>query len=166
MIKQMSREHMHAFFKQFQYDPMAENTPDPKPYIYNVDAVNRYYDQHVNQGKIHFAVFLDDAIVGDVYLKHFNSADKSCELGIYLVNDNYKGSGYGTQAEQLVLDHTFRNMDIDVIRADTLIKNERSRRALEKAGFIIVRTDAERIYMECRKQRQDGIRDTNSDESA
>ena len=143
---------MHAFFKQFQYDPMAENTQDVKPYIYNAETVDHHYDKHAKQGKIHFAVLLDDKVIGDVYLKHFNSAEKSCEMGIYLVNDKYKGNGFGTQAEQLIIDHVFKNMDIDVIYADTLKKNHRSRHVLEKVGFTVVRADAERIYLACKKQ--------------
>ena len=137
----MSREHMHAFFKQFQYDPMAENTLDQNPYIYNAETVDQHYDKHTDQGNIHFAILLNDEVIGDIYLKHFNQADKSCETGIYLVNDQYKGKGFGTQT------------DIEVIDADTLEKNQRSKRTLEKVGFTVIRTDHERIYLECKKQR-------------
>lgn len=137
----MSREHMHAFFKQFQYDPMAENTPDQNPYIYNAETVDQHYDKHTDQGNTHFAILLNDEVIGDIYLKHFNQADKSCETGIYLVNDQYKGKGFGTQT------------DIEVIDADTLEKNQRSKRTLEKVGFTVIRTDHERIYLECKKQR-------------
>ena len=148
----MTREHMHAFFKQFQYDPLAESTPKDKPYIYNADTVDQYFDKHINQGKIHFAIMLNNNVIGDVYLKHFNPVQKSCEIGIHLANDKYKGNNYGTKAIQLILVHAFENMDIDVIYADTLIKNQRSRRALEKAGFIVSNTDAESIYLECQKE--------------
>ena len=132
---------MHAFFKQFQYDPTAENTPDQNPYIYNAETVDQHYDKHTDQGNIHFAILLNDEVIGDIYLKHFNQADKSCETGIYLVNDQYKGKGFGTQT------------DIEVIDADTLEKNQRSKRTLEKVGFTVIRTDHERIYLECKKQR-------------
>lgn len=132
---------MHAFFKQFQYDPMAENTPDQNPYIYNAETVDQHYDKHTDQGNTHFAILLNDEVIGDIYLKHFNQADKSCETGIYLVNDQYKGKGFGTQT------------DIEVIDADTLEKNQRSKRTLEKVGFTVIRTDHERIYLECKKQR-------------
>lgn len=149
----MSREHMHAFFKQFQYDPMAENTPDQNPYIYNAETVDQHYDKHTGQGNIHFAILLNDEVIGDIYLKHFNQADKSCQMAIYLVNDQYKGKGFGTQAEHLMLDHVFESTNIEVIYADTLKKNQRSRRTLEKVGFTVIRTDHERIYLECKKQR-------------
>ena len=149
----MSREHMHAFFKQFQYDPMAENTLDQNPYIYNAETVDQHYDKHTGQGNIHFAILLNDEVIGDIYLKHFNQADKSCQMGIYLVNDQYKGKGFGTQAEHLLLDHVFANTDIELIYADTLKKNHRSRHVLEKVGFTVIRTDHERIYLECKKQR-------------
>ena len=126
---------MHAFFKQFQYDPMAENTPDQNPYIYNAETVDQHYDKHTDQGNTHFTILLNDEVIGDIYLKHFNQADKSCETGIYLVNDQYKGKGFGTQT------------DIEVIDADTLEKNQRSKRTLEKVGFTVIRTDHERIFI-------------------
>ena len=149
----MSREHMHAFFKQFQYDPMAENTLDQNPYIYNAETVDQHYDKHTDQGNTHFAILLNDEVIGDIYLKHFNQADKSCQIGIYLVNDRYKGKGFGTQAEHLLLGHVFANTDIELIYADTLKKNHRSRHVLEKVGFTVIRTDGERIYLECKKKR-------------
>ena len=149
----MSREHMHAFFKQFQYDPMAENTLDQNPYIYNAETVDQHYDKHTDQGNTHFAILLNDEVIGDIYLKHFNQADKSCQIGIYLVNDRYKGKGFGTQAERLLLGHVFANTDIELIYADTLKKNHRSRHVLEKVGFTVIRTDGERTYLECKKKR-------------
>ena len=153
-ISKMSREQMHEFYEQFQYDPVAEGVTTITPYSYNAQAVDRYYDKQVQQGKIHFAILLNQLVIGDIYLKHFNPDEKSCEFGIYLINDDYKGKGYGTQAERLMLEYVFQNMEVDVVFADTKPENHRGRHVLEKAGFRVIDIDEERIYLECRRNNR------------
>lgn len=52
-----------------------------------------------------------------------------------MVSDNFKGKGYGTQAEQQVLEYVFKELNMEYVYAHTLAKNHRSREALIKLGF-------------------------------
>ena len=150
-ITEMKREQMHEFFRIFQYDPETfEDSSVNNIYAYNPETVDHYYDNNLQQSKQHYAIMLNDQVIGDIYLKHNLEQKNSCEMAIHLANDWFKGKGYGTQAERMILEYAFCALKMDVVYADTLIKNKRSQRVLRKAGFKEVHSDNGRIYYECR----------------
>ena len=147
----MTRERMHEFYRSFEYD--AAISPKNRLYVYNAESVDQLYAKHMLQGKIHFAVLLEDLVIGDIYLKHIDQANHCCELGIHMINDAYKGKGYGTQAIQLILVYAFTNLKMNMVYANTFIDNDRSTRALKKAGFTeIGQWDGFR-QLECRSPK-------------
>lgn len=75
---------------------------------------------------------LDDKIIGDIYLKDLDPELENCNIGIHIVNDQYKGKGYGAQAEKILLSYIFNKLKMKTVYAETLIKNERSRHVLKR----------------------------------
>jgi RimJ/RimL family protein N-acetyltransferase len=57
------------------------------------------------------------------------------EIGYDLIPSE-RGKGYGTEAVQIIVDYLFLTKNIVRIQAVTNVDNIRSRRVLEKAGFI------------------------------
>ena len=106
-LVKMSRDMMHAYFKSFAYDPfMFQENENIPTYIYDQTHVDQLYSKHLSQGNLHFAILYDSQVVGDIYLKHIDLAAQTCEMGIHIVNDNYKGKGYGTKAHYAaILEH-------------------------------------------------------------
>ena len=153
-LVKMTRVLMHEFFKDFSYDPdTAADAKQAQVYQYNEETVNRLYDKHIAQGKIHFVIMLDDQVIGDIYLKHHDPALKCCDIGIHIVNDQYKGKGYGTQAERLLLNYIFKELKMKTVYAETLIKNERSAHVLKKAGFMEIGRNDNMIRFACENRR-------------
>ena len=145
---------MHEFFKVFSYDPDADaDSAQTQVYQYNEETVNKLYDKHIAQGKIHFAIMLDDQVIGDIYLKHLNPALNCCDMGIHIVNDQYKGKGYGTQAERILLNYIFKELKMKTVYAETLIKNERSAHVLKKVGFMEISRNDNMIRFACENSR-------------
>ena len=99
---------MHNFYKIFEYDPVTLPEKDiDKVYTYQAEQVEQRFNKHQQQGKQHFAILLDEQVIGDIYLKQLDQMTRSCEMGIHLINDTYKNKGYGTQAEKLLLKYAF-----------------------------------------------------------
>ena len=67
-------------------------------------------------------------------------------MGIVLKNDQYKNRGIGTQAERLVVQYVFDDLDIPTLYADTIQTNSRSQHVLEKVGFTFIREDRDFKY--------------------
>lgn len=121
---------IHEFFRFFSYDPAAIADTEQTPVCqYNQEAVNQFYDKHITQGKILFAIILDDKIIDDIYLKDLNPKLESCDIGFYIVNDQYKGNGYSTQAKKYILNK------LETKTAYVLIKNEHRTHVLKRLDY-------------------------------
>ena len=135
-LKAMTRELCHELYRHWTND--ASIYMDMRlfrPYVYNEAAVNRYFDEKGSDASRRlFAIMLGDTVVGELQLKQIEHDKKECTLSIHMQNDAVKGKGYGTQAERLAV-------KIASVNADTVMKNTRSQRVLEKAGFRFVGED-------------------------
>lgn len=74
----------------------------------------------------------DNTVMGTVFL-----SPKNCppDLAIMLYRP-YRGQGYGTAAFSLALQYCFETFDLPEIYAGCYEHNHRSRRMLEKCGFV------------------------------
>ena len=79
-------------------------------------------------------------------LKNIRPDEKSCTLGICLVNDRWKNRGYGTAAERLALAIAFEELGMNDVLADTLLLNTRSQHVLKKLGFRQIAADEHLKY--------------------
>jgi|SRR5579884_540945 len=59
------------------------------------------------------------------------------ELGVYLGEKRYWGSGYGTDAVTMFLRHLFENLEFDTVYLHTYKSNIRARRSYARVGFEV-----------------------------
>ena len=72
-----------------------------------------------------------------------------CTLSIHLRSNDAKDRGYGTVAEKLALEYAFEELGMRAVNADALVKNTRSQRVLEKAGFRFLQEENGFRYYRC-----------------
>ena len=142
-LKAMTRELCHELYRHWTND--ASIYMDMRlfrPHVYDEVAVNRYFDaKGQDASRRLFAIMLGDTVVGELQLKQIEHDKKECTLSIHMQNDAVKGKGYGTQAERLAVKIAFDELGMAAVNADTVMKNTRSQRVLEKAGFRFVGED-------------------------
>lgn len=125
-------ERCHAFFKDYVADPAM--TYDA--YTYDKEKVDRYYQNKVlDTSRIFFAICHNDETVGEIQIKRIDKEKLCGTLSIHLVNDAFKGKGYGTEALQLLIDYAINTLGLKTIYADAVHRNHRSKHILEKLGF-------------------------------
>ena len=142
----MTRERFHELFRGFQYDPdlfadmtIYEKVKD-KPYDeWETDA--HFIRRTGDPSRLTLAVMLGDSVIGEVMLKNINKAERSCEMGIHLINDTVKGKGYGTEAERAAIEFAKDELNVTRVFADCILKNKRSMHILEKIGFRFLREE-------------------------
>ena len=151
----MSRALCHEFYRGFENDPAIFMDME-KFYVFQYDPqwVDGYFDSQEARGRLLFAVMLGERPIGEVKLWDIDRENRKCNLGIHLQNDAVKGRGYGTQAEKLAAEYAFRELGMNAVLADVVVKNVRSQRALEKAGFRFV--EERGIYRYYRRDRENG----------
>ena len=76
-----------------------------------------------------------DFPIGYVTLKGINYDEASAEIGIAVMDSEYRGIGYGSEALALAIDYAFKNLPIGTIGLSVFPSNTRAIRAFEKVGF-------------------------------
>lgn len=137
----MTRELCHDLYKGWTNDASILDMKLFKPYTYNEDAVNRYFESKQDVSRVVFAIMLDAEVIGELQLKQIDRDRKECTLSIHMQNDSVKGKGYGTQAEKLAIKYAFEKLGMLAVNADAVLKNTRSQHVLEKVGFRFVKEE-------------------------
>ena len=85
------------------------------------------------------AVKENDALIGIIQLLGFYEERNSCSFA-YMLNFEYWGNGYGTEALSAVIKFAFENMSVDSIEADIFSENIASAKVLKKCGMTYTDT--------------------------
>ena len=81
-----------------------------------------------------------EGLIGVIDLLAFDEVRSSCSFA-YMLNDEFWGRGYGTEAVKGVFDFAFRKMGMERIEADHMAENIGSGAVMRKAGMRYLRTD-------------------------
>ena len=151
-LQRMTRELCHELYKEWENDEAIYMDMSLfKPYVYNEDAVNRYYDSKQDSSRMMFVIMLSNKPIGELQLKQIDYDKKECILSIHMQNDNFKGKGYGTEAENLAIKYAFDELGMVAVNADTVVKNTRSQHILEKIGFQFLKEEGDFRYYRLEK---------------
>jgi [ribosomal protein S5]-alanine N-acetyltransferase len=118
---------------------IADNLRDGFPFPYSLKDAREWLNIILpeNYPPRFFSISLDDKIVGsiglvtktDIYRKNF-------EIG-YFLSEQHWGKGIATNAIKAATAYAFRDFDVVRIYAEPFSDNAGSRKALEKAGYIL-----------------------------
>ncbi len=149
-LEPYTSELVHQFYQYFCVDPLIyEQDDDIKLFQYSPQFADQYYASKVcDPSRIYFAIMLDEQVIGEICLKRIDEQRTHGTLYNQLQQDQVKNKVYGTIAEQLLIQYAFEEMHLKRIYADTIHRNHRSQRVLEKLGFRFTHQDAMLRYYE------------------
>ena len=153
-LQKMTRELCHELYKDWQNDDaIFMDMSMFKPFEYSPEKVDRYFDSKQEPSRILFAIMLEEKPIGEVQLKQIDFDNKGCELSIHMQNDDFKGKGYGTEAERLAIQYAFDELGLEKVNADTIVKNTRSQHIINKLGFEFIKQDGDFKYYKLEKKK-------------
>ena len=124
------------------------NSKDITPKVFyrhgsiELNVVRPYFENKVlDSSRIFFAVCLNEKIIGEIQIKRIDMERLCGTLSIHLINDAYKGKGYGTEAQRLLIEYAINVLGLKTIYADAVHRNYRSKYILEKLGFEYIFDD-------------------------
>ena len=85
------------------------------------------------------AVGGEDRVAGFVSLKGANAENSSAELGIAIMEKEYRNQGHGTEALRLALEYAFGELGLGLVALTVFPDNGRAISAYEKVGFKATR---------------------------
>ncbi len=137
-LQPYSREDCHEFYTRYISDSQMTNDE----FIYDNNKIDSFYSIKTSEeNRLMFGIFHKKEIVGEIQLKYINFKDGYGTLSIILRDDSVKGKGYGTEAEKLLIEYAFKDLNLNKILADTTIRNERSKHILIKLGFEFLKDE-------------------------
>ncbi len=77
----------------------------------------------------------DDVLLGYVALIDIDWINRTAETASYLLGEEVRGRGYGTEAKMLLLEYAFDRIHLHAIQSWVRATNTRSAAALEKQGY-------------------------------
>jgi RimJ/RimL family protein N-acetyltransferase len=109
---------------------------EPKEYITKIDTLRFFRGNFDLNNEYVYGIFNknESIVLGGCGL-HTRSGEYSLEIG-YWINKEYQNKGYATEITRSLIKTAFELSDIDNIRIQCDIKNNKSLRVIEKVGFI------------------------------
>ena len=77
----------------------------------------------------------DDKAIGYVSIKGICETEARAEVGIAIMEREYRGQGFGTEALRQAVDYAFNKLGLKLLGLTVFPSNQRAIRAYEKTGF-------------------------------
>jgi len=77
----------------------------------------------------------DDKAIGYVSVKGICETEARAEVGIAIMEREYRGQGFGTEALRQAVDYAFNKLGLKLLGLTVFPSNQRAIRAYEKTGF-------------------------------
>lgn len=77
----------------------------------------------------------DNAAIGYTSIKGISETEARAEVGIAIMERDYRGQGYGTEALRLLADYAFNDLGLTLLGLTVFPSNQRAIRVYEKVGF-------------------------------
>ena len=100
-------------------------------------VIKIWLDEYDSQNVFNWAIVekVSNQVIGSITVVNKDFKNKTCEIG-YNIGRMFWNKGYGTTALSMVLDYLFEINIFDIITANCLKNNLKSKRVLEKNGFV------------------------------
>ena len=104
-------------------------------------------------GDIVLAIRLKETneIIGTQGLHHISFRDGTATMGYYIGRKDLWGKGYGTEAQMVLLEYAFNTLNLHKVSAEVYDFNPRSKRCLEKCGYVVEGLQKEHRYRNGRR---------------
>lgn len=133
--------------REFWMDYAPDLDMDDRPYTFDEAWVEKYFAaRSADESRRIFSVVFEGHAIGEVSLKRIDLLKRCATMSIVLCNDEFKGRGFGSEAERLIIGYGFTELGVSTIYADTVIRNHKSQHVLIKLGFTEIDRDSDFIY--------------------
>ncbi len=141
ILRRYRPEDADSLYREIGTDPTSYRYSGWNPYATPEaarDAVRGFIDGYRDGHFYGWVIDVDDVVVGTIGT--YDYAEDRIEVGFSIVQ-GWRGRGFATEALKRVLSYLTENEGIPLVTAWCAAENAGSRRALEKAGMRLVRTE-------------------------
>lgn len=109
---------------------------DPKVPV--SETAFRNWIQSIDESELVWAICRSDEqeAIGTASIRHIDLQHRTAETGMGLLYETDRGKGIGGEVKSLVLDFAFEVMGLHTVMCTIDNRNDRSRRSVEKSGYV------------------------------
>lgn len=151
LLRKLDKEHarvIHDCRNDLDLQILIASSPLPTNYedtVHWLEKVNS--DPH----QIFFGIFwcgnTDPKLIGVVRLMFINWIHRNAELGIYIVQEEYRGRGIGQKVLNSVIDYAFFALNLNKLYLKVTVNNLRAYNCYESVGFAKVGVLKEHFWL-------------------
>lgn len=137
-LREITREDMpiiNGYRKDYE---LVKELGAPFRYV-NPDTDYSWYDNYLKNrsSNVRCAICLEKngQVIGTVYLLDIHWIYRRASLGIMIGDKQHQGKGYGKKAMELILNHAFRDLNLNRIEIKVVESNTSAIGFYEKLGF-------------------------------
>lgn len=132
-LRTIEKEDIEFLRDGVNHPEVRKHTGNTRPQ--NLESEEEFFEHIVEASdEIHLLICRDQEPMGIVKLEEKEKPSNIAELGLWLHPD-YHRNGYGTEAVELIIEHSFQQMNYHKIYARAHGDNKASQRIWEKHGF-------------------------------
>lgn len=107
--------------------------------LFTKESHETWMSEKVETGKVVQFIIIEKSSglsIGSAYLRDIDDANRKCEFGIFIGEEEKCGLGYGKEAAVLTTQYAFAQLRMHKVFLRVLESNERARRSYHSAGFM------------------------------
>ena len=104
--------------------------------IVTVESEREYLENSINEEAVFAIVRLeDDKMIGSAGIESIDHLNGIGTLGIFIGDKECRNKGYGTEVVKMLLEYSFKYLNLNNIKLDLMEFNERALACYKKCGF-------------------------------
>jgi len=117
-------------------DKAVSGNPTIYPQMISLLSQRKKLEQMSTEGQ-NFAMVLaeNDTLIGGISLTDIDACNRSAALGLFIGETEHRGKGYGAEAIRLILDYSFRTLNLHNIMLEVHGDNPQGVACYHKVGF-------------------------------
>jgi len=139
-LKPLSLSHVSPRYVAWLNDEQVNRYLETRWQEQTIDTVLKYVDQSLKDPGVRIFAILEMAKgerhIGNIKIGPTNERHQYADLSYLIGEKECWGKGYATEAIKLACEYAFKVMKLHRLRAGLYAKNEASRRALVRNGFV------------------------------
>lgn len=116
------------------------NSEDVANYMYTDSHISsedqvKWFHQLNKETTRYWLITYDNRKLGLAYITGISKSLSSCYWGFYIGDSSVRGAGIGAKVEFNVLEYVFNDLDLNKLRCEVFVQNDRVIKMHEKFGF-------------------------------
>ena len=149
ILRCLNESDINSSYLAWLNDPKVNSCLETRYLPQSLESIRSYWHGHrddPNSPWFAIQVLNNGPHIGNIKLGPINWLHRRADISLFIGNCDFWGKGYATEAISLLSHWAFQELDLRKLTAGVYSANIASRRAFEKAGFLLEATLTKEVF--------------------